>query len=82
MFPNWTFPFLCQDNCEFHYNPSQKDSDRDQVGDICDNCPAVKNIDQRDTDNNGIGDACSKDIDGDGKSKLHQDKIENITIVL
>jgi hypothetical protein len=63
---NWTLWFL-KDNCEEVYNPTQEDSDRDKVGDLCDNCLREKNKDQKDTDENGTGDACSDDYDGDGE---------------
>uniref|UniRef100_H2Z1A9 TSP C-terminal domain-containing protein n=1 Tax=Ciona savignyi TaxID=51511 RepID=H2Z1A9_CIOSA len=53
-----------QDNCQFIYNPTQSDVDRD-AGDMCDNCVHDRNADQHDTDGNGQGDACSIDIDGD-----------------
>ena len=60
------------DNCPSVYNPDQKDSDHNGVGDACqpvdsdgdgvldaaDNCPFVYNPTQADADHNGIGDAC------------------------
>jgi hypothetical protein len=59
------------DNCPNSYNPDQKDTDRDGIGDVCDldddndnvpdatdNCPLTQNADQLDTDHDGIGDAC------------------------
>jgi len=62
------------DNCPTVYNPSQTDSDSDNIGDCCDpdvpdadgdgvadpcdNCPTVYNPSQTDTDGNGIGDPC------------------------
>jgi outer membrane protein assembly factor BamB len=55
-----------KDNCRFIYNPDQKDTDKDNVGNVCDNCPYIKNPNQKDTDHDGIGDACDKDIDNDG----------------
>ena len=48
------------------YNPDQKNSDSDNVGNACDNCVDLKNGDQTDTDGDGLGDACDDDIDGDG----------------
>jgi hypothetical protein len=60
-----------RDNCRDTFNPDQRDSDRDGLGDACDtdndndgvadladNCPFVANADQRDADDDGIGDAC------------------------
>jgi hypothetical protein len=46
------------DNCPNIYNPDQRDTDRDKIGDVCDNCPTVYNRDQKDTDGDGVGDAC------------------------
>lgn len=34
------------DNCPLVPNRNQKDSDGDNVGDLCDNCPATSNADQ------------------------------------
>lgn len=65
------------DNCKNYYNPDQKDSNWDWVGDICidddqdwiigyyDNCIYVSNRDQKDVNNNGIWDVCEFDKDLD-----------------
>jgi len=59
------------DNCPLAANPSQKDTDKNGIGDYCDpdadgdglpnvndNCPQVVNLDQLDSDRDGIGDKC------------------------
>lgn len=67
----------CDDNCRFHYNPDQTDTNGDGIGDDCedwdgdglvnadDNCINTPNNDQADWDNDGVGDVCD-DSDGDG----------------
>ena len=57
---------ILQDNCEFVYNPDQKDQDRDKVGDVCDNCKFDSNPDQMDSDGDKIGNSCDGDDDNDG----------------
>ncbi|MFH0835176.1 MAG: thrombospondin type 3 repeat-containing protein [Candidatus Micrarchaeota archaeon] len=52
------FCYAAMDNCPGVYNPDQRDSDGDGLGDACDNCPYVANADQLDLNHNGVGDAC------------------------
>ena len=61
------------DNCPYHYNPTQTDTNGNGIGDACevtidtdgdgvpdsqDNCPTIPNTTQTDSDGDGIGDAC------------------------
>ncbi len=62
------------DNCVDIPNPTQANSDTDDLGDACDNCRLVDNPDQNDSDEDGFGNACdlcpggddNLDDDGDG----------------
>ena len=65
------------DNCISRYNPDQKDSNWDWIGDMCsdddndgiigyyDNCVNVSNADQKDVNNNWVWDVCEFDKDED-----------------
>ena len=75
-------PPFDRDNCAGEnaaYNPNQRDTDADGLGDACDsdddedtvddaidNCPLNPNAAQTDTDSDAAGDACDADDDGDG----------------
>ena len=59
------------DNCQFVYNLDQRDSDQDEIGDVCDNCPSTKNTNQNDKDRDGVGNAC--DICRFDPDPTHQD---------
>jgi len=45
------------DLCPTVYDPTNRDSDGDGIGDACDNCSSP-NPDQADTDGDGVGDGC------------------------
>jgi len=66
----------CDDNCPRRWNPKQRDSSGDGVGDACDrdvdgdgvvneidNCPRKRNEDQKDDDGDGVGNVCDKCLD-------------------
>lgn len=66
-----------KDNCPYHYNPDQKDNNKDGVGNVCsdtdgdgiiwyeDICPYTYNPKQYDINTNAVGDACEFDKDKD-----------------
>lgn len=65
------------DNCKNNFNPDQKDSNSDNIWDVCsdvdndniiwykDNCPYISNPKQEDVNNNQVWDACEFDKDKD-----------------
>ena len=77
-------PHPDNDNCAGEnsaYNPNQKDTDFDGLGDACDtdddedavddaidNCPLQPNAAQTDADGDAAGDSCDADDDADGQS--------------
>jgi hypothetical protein len=72
------------DNCPNDSNADQKDTDNDDLGDVCDNdddddgfndgvdnCPLISN-DQLDTDGDTDGNACDDDDDNDGLTDIEE----------
>lgn len=78
------------DNCPGAYNPDQKNSNPDDLGDACDpdfdgvasdvpdNCPEYANPDQEDTDGDGLGDVCDPTPD-DADLDPDDDGVPNAT---
>jgi hypothetical protein len=67
------------DNCPANYNPDQKNTDGDALGDVCDpdddndgvldaadNCPLIANAGQENADSDSIGNVCELDVTCDG----------------
>lgn len=71
---DWDYVPAYRDNCPMDFNPTQRDTDSDGIGNACDkndydadwdgfvnendNCPVKYNPSQRNTDNDTIGDLC------------------------
>lgn len=79
--------YWADDNCPHHYNPDQRDTNGDGLGDICDydgdgsenildNCPLVFNPVQEDADADSAGDACDNDYDMDQDGILDEVETE------
>lgn len=78
------------DNCPSVPNPEQTDTDRDELGDLCDpdadndgfandddNCFSEANVNQADFDGDGYGDECDDDIDGDRLLNTSSEEYDN-----
>ena len=64
------------DNCPLISNPSQADTDGDNIGDLCDNCVNVANNGQDDLDQNGFGDSCDPSQNKDRYNSLDKDLLD------
>jgi len=50
---------LSLDNAGYYYNPAQRDTDQDGIGDVIDLCPTVADMaNTADSDRDGVGNAC------------------------
>jgi hypothetical protein len=74
-----------RDNCWLIFNPDQKDTDHDTLGDVCDddddsdtipdvsdNCRLAPNPDQANVDGDTAGDSCDRDNDNDGFADAYE----------
>jgi len=82
------------DNAPFVYNPTQKDTDGDGIGDalvaasVSDNCPDHANADQADSDGDLLGDACDDKtataafVSGSNTFNPGESALINVTVTL
>ncbi|MEE9442159.1 MAG: thrombospondin type 3 repeat-containing protein [candidate division Zixibacteria bacterium] len=69
---------LCADNCPYHPNPDQTDSDNDGSGDECDLCPDFD--DNQDSDSDSVPDGCDNcpEITNNSQSDIDNDNVGDV----